>query len=372
MAVQAKLKKIRMSEQLEKVSHDFIRYANCWEDTDILLEALNISNGDRVLSIGSAGDNSLSMLVNNPELVVAVDVNYVQLYLIELKIAAIKALDHEEYLAFIGFRASNSRMDLFEHVKSFLKPNLIKYWEGRKSEIVDGLIDQGKFEKYFYAFRTKVLPLIHSKKRINQLFEPKSKTEQQEFFDNKWNTWKWKMLFKIFFSKFVMGKLGRDPEFLKEVKISVSNFILQQAAGNLSSKACQNNYYLQYILKGEFETNLPHYARAINYNVIKANINKIEVFRGLAEDAFSKYSRFNKFNLSNIFEYMPADIFESVSSSLRDNSAPNSRFAYWNLMVPRRMSAILPEFEYQQRISSLLNKKDNTFFYSQFVIDVKK
>jgi S-adenosylmethionine-diacylglycerol 3-amino-3-carboxypropyl transferase len=52
-----------MEKQLQKVRHDYLRYANCWEDADILLAGLDIKTGDLVLSIGSAGDNSFSLLV---------------------------------------------------------------------------------------------------------------------------------------------------------------------------------------------------------------------------------------------------------------------------------------------------------------------
>ena len=64
-----------MREQLNEVRHDYIRYANCWEDADVLIEGLKVQPGDRVLSIGSAGDNSFSLLVNDPELLVAFDIN---------------------------------------------------------------------------------------------------------------------------------------------------------------------------------------------------------------------------------------------------------------------------------------------------------
>ena len=43
-----------------RAAFDLVRYANCWEDADILLEALAVKQGDRCLSIASAGDNSSS------------------------------------------------------------------------------------------------------------------------------------------------------------------------------------------------------------------------------------------------------------------------------------------------------------------------
>ena len=63
-----------MSSEISKYA-DFekIRYAQCWEDADVLLGGLNIQQGDVCISIASAGDNSLAMLSKNPGKVVALD-----------------------------------------------------------------------------------------------------------------------------------------------------------------------------------------------------------------------------------------------------------------------------------------------------------
>lgn len=53
----------------------FVRYANCWEDANLLIKSLLPTAGKRILSIASAGDNSLSMLVEGSE-VVAADRSY--------------------------------------------------------------------------------------------------------------------------------------------------------------------------------------------------------------------------------------------------------------------------------------------------------
>ena len=70
---------------------DFIRYANCWEDADILVEALQPAPGKRLVSIASAGDNTLSLLSGAPEKVVAIDLNPVQLACLELRCVAIRS-----------------------------------------------------------------------------------------------------------------------------------------------------------------------------------------------------------------------------------------------------------------------------------------
>lgn len=361
-----------MKKHLEKVNHDYIRYANCWEDADVLLEALSINSGDRVLSIGSAGDNSFSLLVDAPELVVAVDINPIQLQLIQLKKAAIKALDHWSFLQFMGFVECSKRLNLFGEVARHLLPEEQKFWANRKEEIKKGIIFSGKFERYFKTFHHKVLPFIHSPEKVDQLFARKTSKEQTTFFQQEWNTWRWRLLFKVFFSKFMMGRLGRDPQFLKEVKVPVSSFILDQAANHLSSTACQDNYFLQFILTGRFNHYLPHYAREENFNVIKEKIDQLIVFNGLAEDSFKNFGQFDKFNLSNIFEYMNQNLFKTVSQNLIDNGKSGARYAYWNLMVPRSMGQFSHQLITNEANVSSLNQKDKGFFYSNINLETKK
>lgn len=360
-----------MKKQLEKVSHDYIRYSNCWEDADILLEGLKIDGGNKVLSIGSAGDNSLFLLTTDPEMLVAVDVNRIQLNLIELKMAAFKGLDHTEMLEFLGFSQSERRLKLWDKIKNLLPEDVQLYWIENLELIEQGIIYQGKFERYFGYFRKYMLPLIHNNRRIDELFREKSADAQKEYFDQVWNNRRWRMLFKIFFSKMVMGRLGRDPEFLKEVEVPVSEFIFNKAAQHLASVHCQQNYFLHFILKGNFGNMLPPFARKENFEKIKSNIDKLIVFEGFAEHAFEKFGKFDRFNLSNIFEYMDEAQFKSVSTSLIENSHAHARFAYWNLMVPRRMSAQNDTVHYAEDLSHKLTSKDKGFFYSKLIVDME-
>lgn len=361
-----------MTDQLGKVRHDYLRYANCWEDADVLLEGLAVQPGDNVLSIGSAGDNSFSLLTQHPHLVLAVDVNLVQIQLIELKKAAFLNLDYHEFLRFLGFKEEQNRQALFDKLE--LTDSLKEFWLERWPLLEGGIIYQGKFENYFRLFRTKVLKLIHGSSKIDTLFQEKPEMEQSEFYQKTWNNTRWKWLFKLFFSKFMMGRFGRDPAFLKEVDIQVGKHIYQKAAAHLSSVNCQKNPFLRFMLKGHFGNRLPHYAREEHFELIKSRCGHLQTHYGLAETALAKHPdlRFQRFNLSNIFEYMPAQLFESVAQQLVEYGSPNARYAYWNLMVPRRMSDINSSLEHDKNLSSELSQKDHGFFYSGVLIDSKK
>lgn len=362
-----------MSEKLtETVSFDFIRYANCWEDADILVEGLNPAPGSKILSIASAGDNSFSLLTANPQLVVAIDVNVIQLYLVELKKVSIQKLDYPDLLAFLGFRVSKYREEIFNKIKADLRSETRQYWEKNLDQIKAGIISQGKFEKYFQLFSSKILPWIHSIKTTENLLAIKSRQAQLQFYNDHWNTWRWRLLFKLFFSKYVMGKYGRDPEFLKEVNVPVGQFIFNKAQNHLQSTAAQTNFMLRYNLTGSFGEMLPHYLLPDNLEKIKGQLDKLHIVEGYAEDAIKSFGNFHSMNLSNIFEYMNPELFRKTALQLTEALETGGRMAYWNLMVPRRISEQLPEqTRFLDTQSAALSTRDKGFFYSRFILDQK-
>ncbi len=352
----------------------FIRYANVWEDPRVLLEGIFIKQGSRYLSVGSAGDNTFSLLMLNPELVVAVDISPVQLYLIELKIAAISELDQPEVLSFLGFNSSTVRKQTFDKIKFRMSEDARHFFELNLSQWAEnGIIHSGKFERYFQYFSKYVLPLIHGSKRIEKLFQPKTDKEQKDFFETKWNSWRWKTLFRVFFSKTVMGKLGRDPQFLKEVNVTVSEFILTQAQRQLSSVYAQTNPFLRYNLTGSFDDLIPHYLQPGNFETIKSRLSRVKLHLGYAEDAIQHFGPFDGMNLSNIFEYMSVDIFKNTTLNLTKGLNLGGRLVYWNLMVDRRCSKVRTDFglKEQQQLMEGLKAKDWGYFYKTVVVDEK-
>ena len=55
----------------------------------------------------------------------------------------------------------------------------------------------------------RVLPLVHSRPMVERLLQGGTRPEREEFYHNKWDTWRWQLMFRIFFSRFVMGRMGR-------------------------------------------------------------------------------------------------------------------------------------------------------------------
>lgn len=361
-----------MEKLTDKVSFELIRYANCWEDADVLLKGLSPRENKRFLSIASAGDNSFSLLISNPELVVAVDINQIQLYLVELKREAIRHLEYEEVLQFLGFRECGNRLLVYAKIRSFLPEKTKLYWDQHQDQLAKGIIHEGKFERYFQLFARKILPWIHTRKRVAELLSEKQEEAQERYYTKSWNNWRWRFMFKLFFSKTIMGRYGRDPEFLKQVDVHVGKTIYNKAALHLKSTGAQRNFILNYNLTGNFGSLLPHYLKPENYGAVKKNLDKLHLFHGYAEDAIAQYGTFDYMNLSNIFEYMSPELFTTTARGLLDGLNPEGKLAYWNLMVSRSIAGQFPqEVKNETALSKELTAVDKGFFYQQFHIDTK-
>lgn len=360
-----------MAELKDKVDFSIIRYANCWEDADVLINSLQVQPNDKILSVASAGDNSLSLLSQKPATIIAADISLPQLHLTTLKKSAFKTLSHSDLLSFLGVTASNTRLDIYNMLRRDLPDSAKSYWDNNTMAIKKGVIHSGKFENYFKLFRKYLLPLVHSQRNVDTLQSKKTELEQKEFFNNKWNTIYWQWLMSIFFSKAILGKYGRDPHFLKHVELATSNYIRSKSEQHLQSVDCQTNYMLHMILKGNYRSYLPHYLRSENYNAIKNNIDRLEIVHADVKDMV-KGTSYNVYNLSNVFEYLSNNEFTALAKEWAKLIPSNAKLAFWNLMVQRSFSEVAGDEYIYSDICEPIAKSDKGFFYSRFRLEIKK
>jgi S-adenosylmethionine-diacylglycerol 3-amino-3-carboxypropyl transferase len=360
------------SEVAAKADFSGVRYAQCWEDADILLQALALRPGSVCLSIASAGDNALALLSQRPARVIALDLSPAQLACLELRVAAYRELSHAELLELIGSSPSSRREDLYRRCRSQLAPAVRAFWDARPADVAQGIGGAGKFEHYFALFRGRILPLIHSRRRVEALLQGGTPEERRTFYERHWDTWRWRLLFKVFFSRFVMGRRGRDPSFFQYVEGSVSARILECTRYALTELDPAANPYLQWILLGRHTTALPYALRPENFEAIRANLGRLEWRQQSVEDFLDGQDRdsIDGYNLSDIFEYMSADNYHRLLEKLAACGRPGGRLAYWNMLVPRsRPEALAGRLRPLDDLARKLHGRDKAFFYSRFVVE---
>lgn len=349
-----------------------IRYAQCWEDADVLLGGLNVRPGNVCLSIASAGENSLSLLVHDPARVVAVDLNPAQLAALELRVAAYRVLKHPELLELIGSRASARRASLYARCRGALVPETRRFWDARTAEVERGIGSAGKFERYFATFRRWVLPLVHGRANVEDLLVHRDPEARLQWYQREWDTRAWRALFRVFFSPAVLGRLGRDPSFFRYVEGSVADHLLRRVHHALAVLDPSANPYVVWILTGTHRDALPHALRRENFDKIRENLDRLEWHCVSVEAVFERgiVDRFDRANLSDIFEYMSPENATALFSRLADASRSGARVAYWNMMVPRHGAEYLPKrFRALPELSRHFFLADKTFFYRDFVVE---
>lgn len=354
----------------QKASFDFIRYGSVWEDADILCAALApAAKGGRILSIASSGDNVLAMLTLDPKEIIAADLNSSQLACVELRVAAFRNLDHAALLEFLGVSPSNDRMQVYQKLRKELSPSAAAFWDSHSDDINNGIIHAGKFERYLKAFGKWIIPIIHSKQKRMEILKNQPLQVQAEFYNKKWDTWLWRLFFRVFFSRLVMGKMGRDPAFFDHVEGNVSERIMERTRHALTQLPAFNNPYLVYILTGNYRTDaLPRYLRQGYKDTITKRLNRIKLFQGPIQKANN--GNFDAFNLSDIYEYMNAEEYQDCYEQLLERANKGGRFAYWNMLVPRSAPSTLKHrLRHNDQISKTLHFQDKAWFYQAFVVD---
>jgi S-adenosylmethionine-diacylglycerol 3-amino-3-carboxypropyl transferase len=355
----------------KRVDWGFLRYANCWEDADLLCAALRPKPACRILSIASGGDNAFRLLAEGA-VVVAADLNPAQFACVELKAAAMRAMEREAFLAFVGIRPASDRPAVYAALRPALSAAARAFWDSHPGLLAGGVVHAGKFERYFRLFRTRVLPLIHRRGTVAALLEPRDGAARRVFYDRVWNNRRWRWLFRLFFSRRVMGRLGRDPEFFRYVGGSVADRILARAEYALTELPTHDNPYLRYILEGNFGSVVPPYLAPGVYERARAGLERLTLHLGGVEDAARAHRGpgFDGFNLSDIFEYLDPATCLDVYRALLESARPGARFAYWNMLAPRRAPDAL-----RDRVTALdveaagLFRRDRAFFYSAFVVE---
>lgn len=382
-----------MPSEIERHTRfDHLRYAQCWEDADSLLEALAVQPHHICLSIASGGDNTLALLSRGPQRVIAVDLSPAQIACLELKVAAFRCLSHHEMLVLLGAinpetkdfedkhskdqnpvflknRVSQHRTHLYQRCRKELSPPARDFWDSHPKAITQGILHSGKFERYLALFRRWVLPLVHSPQVWQPILKGLSPTEREDWYANQWDSWRWRWLFRAFFSRFTLGHLGTDPEFLRYGNQSLADHLLERTRYALTALDPAQNPYLQWIVLGHYDTVLPYALRPENFEPIRQNLDRLEWHTTSLEDFLSRNDApIDRFNLSNVFEYMSESHFQTVLEALHQHAAPGAKMAFWNRLSDRTCSPHSPLWKTLVALANRLHHQDHVFFYKRFVV----
>lgn len=344
-----------------------LMFTQSWEDPACDIAALRPQPGDTMFAVTSGGDNVLEFLLSDPGKLIAVDLNPTQTYLLELKMAAFRELSHEEMLHLLGVRSTQTSRELYGRLENNLTDEARAYWSANLSWFDEGLLTRGGFERYFALLR-RILRVLVGRKRMEHIFLLTPR-RQREFYEDEWNTLRYKLFLRVLCSKWVLSK-RLDPSWFEHAEVdSFGQHFTGMANHVLAVLPARSNYFLAQILLGRYldEKQVPKYLRPENFDTIRDRLDRIEIRTQDVGDALGDLAdqSVDTLALSNVFEYSPPELFERSKRSIARVAKPGARLSLRNLLAPRILSDD-PTFVVDRELSERLQKADRGFIYSRF------
>ena len=327
------------SEAADRADFSEIRYAQVWEDADVLLDGLDVRPGDVCLSIASAGDNALALLTGGPARVVALDLSPAQLACLELRVAAYRELEHPELLELVGSRPSARRHVLYR-LPAALSTRRRGILGRAPRRDRPRHRRRGEVRALLRVFRRRVLPLVHRGHGGGAPGAPRPRGSRSASTGPVGHLALAPALPPLLLA-IVMGRLGRDPEFFRYVEGDVADRILARTRHALTELDPSENPYVHWILTGTHGAALPC---ALREETSRPSA-RISIASSGARPPSRTFSTggtggtFDRFNLSDLFEYVSLEHYHRLLGAIVGASRPRARLAYWNMLVPRERPA---------------------------------
>jgi S-adenosylmethionine-diacylglycerol 3-amino-3-carboxypropyl transferase len=337
------------------------------EDWRTEQKALRLKPGDRVVCITGSGDRPLNLLYADCGEIVSVDANPMQNYLLELKQAAIKELDYDDYLSFLGANPTANRLELYRKISPSLHLASQEFWNKHIPLIEKGILYQGMVERlcktsafFFNLFK---------KKDIEKLFLMDDMNEQRKFVDERWNSPLLRRIFEIALSPTLTRLFGIDPGLYENLPkgFHPGKYIFDRLYTCLHRSLAKEAPLISLVIRGKIDKpGYPPCMLPTGCHAIKQRLDRIKV----EHDDIINYletapaNSFNAFSLSDVSSYLDPERYQRLIKAVHRTARPGATFCLRQFLseytIPEEFQH---SFARDSGLEELLQKEDRCFVY---------
>ena len=388
------LSRAGLSERLFTLLFSGLVYPQIWEDPDVDMEAMELGEQHRVVTIASGGCNALAYLTRSPAQIDAVDLNPAHVALTRLKIAAIQHLPAQaDFFRFFG--SSDNKHNTIAYDR-FIAPNLDSttrsYWERRNWR---GVRRIAAFNKNFYGrgLLGFFIAAGHRVARLNgvdpsRIMEAPTLREQRSFFEEhlaplfdrpflRWMTARKASLFG----------LGIPPAQYDSLISSGNGAMADVLSARLEKLAChfplKDNYFAWQAFARRYpqpgEAALPAYLEPKNHAAIRRNAGRIRVHNANFTELLARKeaASVDRFILLDAQDWMTDSQLNALWTEITRTAAAGARVIFRTAAEPsllpgRVAQTLLDQWTYEESRSRELAARDRSAIYGGFHLYVKK
>lgn len=330
-------------------------FAQVREDPCVEMQALAPALGGTIVIVSSGGCTALSLLAAGAHRVVGVDLSRAQNHLVELKYAAIRALERADAIAFLGGQpmAGLRRWRLYGVLASMLTAAAREYWDGRRSAIERGVLRAGESERFIALVAAVAAQVIVRRDGVSALLQAGSLSQQRDIFARSWAGWRWRALFAVLLNRWTFSR-AYHPSFFDHVENpSFARHFRRLAERALTELPTRDNYFLHEMLTGRYPVGEPSGVPPYLSPRGMARAADKRRMLSLVDGSLTEYLRsceprsIEGFALSNIGEWLDQRGLDALFTEVARTARPGARVVFRNFVgwtdVPERWRDVLVE-----------------------------
>ncbi len=372
-------------------------YNTCWEDPRLDRKALEITGKDNVLVITSAGCNALDYALCEPESVQAVDMNPRQNALLDLKIAAIRKLDYEDFFAMFGKGQLKGAKKIYKDtLRDALQHEWSKtYWD-KKIKFFDNRRRSFYFRGTSGAFARMVKMYTDSVIRVSphleDILNADSIEEQKRIYDEH--------LYDRFWSKTMRFAMNRDTtlsmvgvpkaqrrQVETQYEGGIVKFVEDCVEAVFTKLPLKDNYFWRVYMTGQYtEDCCPEYVRPENYEKLRNGLaDRVHIHTDSVQGMLEKNEdlKVSRFVLLDHMDWLSDQFFpmlEAEWQAIINRAADDTRIIWRSgglrtdfindvTVTINGQQRKLPELlTYNQELAEELHELDRVHTYGSFYI----
>ena len=345
-----------------------IYFAQVREDGRLERRLVERRKPSRIVCVGSGGCTVLSLLGPDVDVVYAVDQNPAQCALIELKKAAVAALDRDGFLAFIGEKPSSDRLATYRALAGALPHYARAYWDAHEEDVDFGVNRCGATERFYRFVGTNLRSSVCPDAVWRELFACPSVEAQAALYDRHFATDAWRTAVRVLLSKTTHLAFFPSSMFEEATEHDFGAFFAAQFELEARTRRLRDNYFLWQFLFGSYlhdePEGMPHYLTDAGYEATRAHLDKLVIAPMPLEKFLIETGGVDAFFLSNVFDWMPAPARARLCDLVVRSGAKRSTVLYRNMLSAHPLPRSFAErFHRQDEISAELADLERSMMY---------
>jgi S-adenosylmethionine-diacylglycerol 3-amino-3-carboxypropyl transferase len=331
------------SRIFHKVHLSNLVYNTCWEDPRCDRALLHLNADSQVVMLTSAGCNALDYLLDNPQAIHCVDMNWRQSALLDLKIALFRHGDPAMLFRFFGNGRHEQAKNLFEtQLSNLLEHDFSKrYWKRHIHKYFGGRDLRNRF--YWHGSSGAVAWMLQQWLRLNPgvfpliqqlLAAPDLDTQARIYAEIEprilGGFMRWALRQHL-----LQSMLGVPESQQKLAAVHFSNGMAGYIASCLRRVFAEtpvgDNYFWQLYLRGYYtEQCCPNYLQQTNFNDLQQRVGRINNLNTTVSQFLKDHpGQYTHFVLLDHQDWMAANDRDALDEEWRlilQNAAPGARF----------------------------------------------